>query len=407
MIIDDQYIIKEFFKKRFNINKKSFTDDIKNYLINRFDNFSSFKETIYRIKYKIYEKPTCFVCGKPVKFYGKSNYVYGKYCSKECKHNGEVGKLMKLTKLKRYGDENYVNIEKMKQTCLERYGVESPFQLEENKNKARISSKTPESKQKIIDTCLKRYGVINPFCMKHVKEKAKINSHTPEVINKQKLTWKNKTNEEIENITKKKRITNKKKSEEEKNNIINKRKQTCFDKYGVCAAFLNEKAKQTNIQKYGIENPAKSNIVRQKLSKIISSSETQEKINNTKKKNHTFNTSVPENESYKLLKEKYPNVKCQYRSEMYPFNCDFYIPEIDTYIECNYHWTHGGKPYIGSDKDKQILEVWKAKNTKYYKNAINTWTISDVKKRNIAKQNNIKYIEFWHINELINFLLNK
>ena len=405
MIIDDQYIIDEFFKNRFNICKKSFTEDVKEYLINRFDDFYSFKETVYRIKYKIYERPTCFVCGKPVKFYGKSNYIYGKYCSKECKHNGEVGKLMKLTKLKRYGYENYVNNKKAKQTCLERYGVESIFQLEENK--ARIASKSPESKQKIIDTCLKRYGVINPFCMKHVKEKAKINSHTPEVINKQKLTWKNKTDEEINNITKKRRITNEHKTVEEKNNIINKRKQTCFDKYGVYAVFLNEKAKQTNIKKYGVENPAKSNIVRQKLSEILSRPEIQEKINNTKKKNHTFNTSKPEEQTFDILKQRYPDIIQQYRSDKYPFSCDFYIPEIDTYIECNYHWTHGGKPFEGTAEDNKIVDKWKAKNTRFYDNAITTWTIRDVKKREIARQNNLNYIELWNINELMNFLLNK
>ena len=48
------------------------------------------------------------------------------------------------------------------------------------------------------------------------------------------------------------------------------------------------------------------------------------------------------------------------------------------------------------------LQQWqeKAKNSKYYKNAINTWTIYDVKKRNIAKKNNLNYIEFWNISSI-------
>ena len=33
-----------------------------------------------------------------------------------------------------------------------------------------------------------------------------------------------------------------------------------------------------------------------------------------------------------------------------------------------------------------------------------TWTIRDVNKRNIAKQNNLNYIEFWNINELKEWL---
>jgi len=405
MTIDDSYILQEFFANRFNINKKSFTNEVKMYLIDRFDDFSSFKETIYRIKYKIYEKPVCFVCGKSVKFYGKPNYLYGKYCSKECKHNGEVGKLMKLTKLERYGNENFVNIAKAKQTCLDKYGVESAFQLEENKQKAKIASKTPETKQKIIETCLKKYGVINPFCIERVKEKAKANSHTAEAINKIKMSWKNKTHDEIENINEKKRITNLQKTEYEKNNAINKRKQTCLHKYGGLTGFSSNKTKETNMQRYGVENPAKSFKIRQKLSAIISSPETQTKINNEKRKNKTFNTSKQENESYKLLKEKYPDAICQYRDkDRYPFACDFYVSSLDLFIECNYHWTHGGKPYEGIDKDIDKVNKWKEKNTEYYNNAINCWTIRDVNKRNIARQNKLNYIEFWNINELKKWL---
>ena len=38
----------------------------------------------------------------------------------------------------------------------------------------------------------------------------------------------------------------------------------------------------------------------------------------------------------------------QYKSDLYPFACDFYIPSLDLYIECNYHWTHGNKLYEGT-----------------------------------------------------------
>ena len=42
--------------------------------------------------------------------------------------------------------------------------------------------------------------------------------------------------------------------------------------------------------------------------------------------------------------------------DRYPFACDFYISSLDLFIECNYHWTHGGKPYEGTEDDKQIVE---------------------------------------------------
>ena len=76
-------------------------------------------------------------------------------------------------------------------------------------------------------------------------------------------------------------------------------------------------------------------------------------------------------------------------------------PSLDLFIECQYSWTHGNHPYNEIlDKDKLLEWKEKAKKSNYYKNAINTWTIRDVKKRNIAKQNNLNYKEFWNIDEL-------
>ena len=131
----------------------------------------------------------------------------------------------------------------------------------------------------------------------------------------------------------------------------------------------------------------------------------QEKINNTKRKNNSFNISKQENKSYILLKKKYLDVITQYKSKEYPFICDFYIPSLDLYIECNYHWTHGGHPYNSNcDNDVLLVENWKQKKTKYYNNAIITWTIRDINKRNIVKQNKLNYIEFWNINEVKEWL---
>lgn len=46
----------------------------------------------------------------------------------------------KMTKLKRYGKDNYHNIEKAKETCLKRYGVDNPFKLT-NKMRNRYKEK--------------------------------------------------------------------------------------------------------------------------------------------------------------------------------------------------------------------------------------------------------------------------
>ena len=117
----------------------------------------------------------------------------------------------------------------------------------------------------------------------------------------------------------------------------------------------------------------------------------------TKRKNNTFNTSKPENKLYELLKQKYTNVKRNYNSDKrYPFMCDFYIPSKDLFIELQASWTHGGKLFNSEDIScLDQLNSWKQKSltSKYYKNAIETWTIRDVRKRNIAQQNKLNYIE--------------
>lgn len=90
----------------------------------------------------------------------------------------------------------------------------------------------------------------------------------------------------------------------------------------------------------------------------------------------------------------------QYKSELYPFNCDFYISDIDLYMEYQGHWTHGKKPYDPNSKnDLKIIEEWKNKNSKFYKHAIEIWSKRDVEKRNLAKENNLNWIEFFNKEE--------
>lgn len=59
-----------------------------------------------------------------------------------------------------------------------------------------------------------------------------------------------------------------------------------------------------------------------------------------------------------MLKEKFNNVKRNYKSELYPFHCDFYIPEKDLYIEYQGHPGHGNEPFDEQNSyHKQILET--------------------------------------------------
>lgn len=144
-----------------------------------------------------------------------------------------------------------------------------------------------------------------------------------------------------------------------------------------------EKAFETIIYTYGsLENYYK---------------ELHQKGNETKKRNNSFNSSKPEINFYNILCESYgkENVLRNYKDkERYPFYCDFYIKSLDKFIELNLHWTHGSLPYNKDDLECQKqLEIWqeKAKTSQFYQNAIETWTVRDVEKQKIAKENNLNY----------------
>ena len=123
----------------------------------------------------------------------------------------------------------------------------------------------------------------------------------------------------------------------------------------------------------------------------------------TRKLNGTFKTSKQEDKVYEILCEKFTkdDIVRQYKSEKYPFFCDFYVKSLDLYIECNFTWTHGGHWFDkSSTKDLKRLEYMKSKHTKYYDNAIDTWTVRDVKKREYLEKNRLNFIVFWSLNDI-------
>ena len=70
-MINDQYIINKI--NMLNINNifllmKKFSEEEKEYLINRYKDSKSYKETIYRIKNNIETRPVCETCGGEVEF---------------------------------------------------------------------------------------------------------------------------------------------------------------------------------------------------------------------------------------------------------------------------------------------------------------------------------------------------
>ena len=252
-------------------------------------------------------------------------------------HNEEIARLYNISAvtIKRLRKEYQIKRNKKDINTLRKLTCKNKYGYE-------YIAQIPEVKEKQRNTILEKYGVSNVMYNLEIKKKASTNN---------------------------------------KNAVINK--------YGVNNVFqlevVKERSKETCIKNFGVENSSQSEII-------------QQKIQNTKRKNHTFNTSKHEKEIYKLLLQKFPNTKYQYKSTPYPFNCDFYIPEKDLYIEYQEHWTHGKHPFNKNNiEDLDILEKWKSLGTykEQYKRAVEVWSKRDPYKRNIAKNNGIIILEFF------------
>lgn len=320
-----------------------------------------------------------------------ANNVFKNLSAEERKLNIQKSK---KTKLKRYGNENYVNIEKYKETCLAKYGVDHIFKTKESQEKRKNTfikkygyeypTQSDIVKEKTKQTCLEKYGVENPAQSNIVKEKIKQTCL-------EKYGVENILN--LDSI----RDTCKCHSKESRNKAI----KTSYERFGKENYNNREKTKLTCLERYGVTNKRKLQESKDHMSIIMSSKEIQDKRNNTLKLNNSFNKSEPEETSYNLIKQKYPDVIRQYKSDVYPFACDFYIPSLDLYIECNYHWTHGGHLYNkNNEQDQKIVNKWKEKNTKYYDKAIKTWTDLDVRKYTLFKENKLNFKLFYNINDL-------
>lgn len=367
--ITDQDIINFFITSKGKINSNYVRNidkypQYKEYLLNRFVDEKCIKHIIWRIYYKQEIRNVCPICGNITSFdknYVKqTDLVYRKYCCSKC------------AALSKERNEKY------KDTCINKYGVENPLQLDDIRNKALINAQSEKSKIKRKNTNIERYGGTGLGSIK--------------IANKIKSTIQEKYGMSYP-------IQNK--------NIKNKIQNTIKQKYNsdwiVTSEEFKEKSKITCIERYGVDNYRKTK-------ENIEKSHSADSINKciiTKRNNNSFNISKTENETYNILINFFgkDNVITQYKSKEYPFCCDFYIKTISLYIECNYHWTHGFHPFdVNNKNDVKKLNLWKSKQTKYYINAINTWTIRDVNKRNIAKKNNLNYIEFFSIDEFKKFI---
>lgn len=196
-------------------------------------NFRSY----YDLHVKKEDEGNCLFCGKETKYNGLRT-GYRKYCSNKCssRHIASVPELrkasvekVKSTKLKRYGDSNYNNLEKMQQSCLEKYGKKYATQSTKVKNKTK-------------KTNLKKYGVEHHTQCESIKIKAKNTN-----LSKYGVEYYTQTDE-----------------------YKVKARNTVDEKYGgytFASDELNAKVKNTMLERYGVESPLQSKEIKEKQQK--------------------------------------------------------------------------------------------------------------------------------------------
>jgi hypothetical protein len=232
-------------------------------------------ETIYRFLKNIDSALKC-ECGRDLTFvsYKKG---YNEKCS-ECRYSDDRTKKIKKTKLQRYGNENFVNVEKAEQTKLERYGNENFVNVE-----------------KAEQTKLERYGdkYPNKFGSENFKN-SMINTYGVEHNTQIEGFFENRKNRCLEKYG----VEHHMQIESIKKRV----KETNIEKYGVENALLLEssrsKAVEALIEKYGADNPSKSKSIRKKTNETIRKN-TYKKYSQLKTVEALFNEDDYVNNNYK------------------------------------------------------------------------------------------------------------
>ena len=344
----------------------------------------------------------------------------------------------KQTLLNKYGTTAIQKIpeikEKSKQTSLEHFGTQHPSQSNIVKNKQKQTNlekygvtctlHNAEIQQKVKQTNLQRYGCENASQNEIIKQKIK-NTNLEKYGVEWSLQNKQVREKAKQTLLNKYREDNYFKTDE----FVVKSKQTCHEKYGYEFASqspeFRQKVEQTNLKKYGCKCCLNNDKIKEKSKQTILEkygvehiSKNQEIVKKQwegKKKHGTTNTSKTEKYIKQKLLEIFKEVKTNYKCEKYPFYCDFYIPEKDLFIEDQGFEGHGKEPFDHTNPQHlTILKIWveKAEKKPYNKSNkylayLKTWIKTDVLKRQIAKQNNLNWIEFFTVEQFDNWITKK
>ena len=166
--------------------------------------------------------------------------------------------------------------------------------------------------------------------------------------------------------------------------IVSKIQKTCLKKYGVTSYAKTEEfierivdnnmkkhgkkffmqtekfkemSEQTCLKMFGVKHFSQSKQFKDLMSDPDANMKRMNKQIATKKKNSTLNTSTEEKRGYEMLCKTFGenDVETQFKSDLYPFHCDYYIKSEDLYVELNEHWSHGGHFYDETNESDLAL----------------------------------------------------
>lgn len=230
---------------------------------------------------------------------------------------------MKETKLAKYGNSNYNNIEKQKETLLEKYGVDVYTKTKEYKEKVKKTSiekygvdhftKSEIIKNKSKETCIEKYGVEHVLQDRNIRariEKTNLEKYggytleSPKLRDKVKSTMLAKYGVDIPlkstDIKQKQQATNIERyggiAPTKSRDVIEKMKQTNLEKYGAENTFNTIQVKNTFLEKYGVTNASQIEGHQDKVKQTCL-----EKYGNEK----FFNTDYYKEKSKQTCLEKY------------------------------------------------------------------------------------------------------
>ena len=133
-------------------------------------------------------------------------------------------------------------------------------------------------------------------------------------------------------------------------------------------------------------------------------------------KDSGYNVSEDELFIFNKLKEKYPNIKMSITDDRFinpethrHFQLDFFDPDSDTGFNYNKHMKHGRRMYNPDDQNCQKDVIWlksKSKPGNFYEKMLHTWKDLDPLKREVAKQNGLKFIEWFNLDEFLRWFDN-